>query len=157
MRRVRPHRRERGASIVELALIAPVMVLLVMGFLDLGRSYRMQIRLENAAREGAALAQLLPNRVSCPTGSDIEDRSRGEDVALTSTPGFAVNVTNIDSDGTEVLLTGCSGTAARPGERVRVEVSAEFGIMTPVVANIVGDSIGLSGVAEVRVQGKVGP
>jgi hypothetical protein len=151
MRRVKPAGKERGASIVELALIAPIMVMLVFGVLDLGRAYRTQIRLENAAREGAAVAQLVPNKVrDCPS-SDIQERALAEDPDI----GFIVTVFGIDDDGNEAIMSGCTGDVAQAGERVKVEVSAEFEILTPLVANVVGDSITLTGDAEVRVQGQV--
>lgn len=140
---------------MELALIAPVMVLLVMGVLDLGRAYRMNIRLENAAREGAAFAQIFPNDVSCGADGSIEDRVEIEEQALASTPGWVIRVLGQDATGTFVPMTGCAGTTASPGERVRVEVDARFDIMTPLVASVVGKSITLQGHAEVRVQGQV--
>lgn len=155
MPRARPHRRERGASIVELALIAPVMAILVFGVLDLSRAYRMNIRLENAAREGAAFAQIFPNQVSCGAAPDIEDRVRAEEPALASTTGFAIEVLGQDATDAFVPMTGCTGTEASPGERVRVEVRAQFDIMTPLVASVVGSSLTLEGHAEVRVQGQV--
>lgn len=142
---------------MELALIAPVMAILVFGVLDLSRAYRMNIRLENAAREGGAYAQIFPNDVSCGTGSDIEDRVRAEEPLLASTPGFQIEVLGQDDDGAFVPLTGCTGTQGEPGERVRVLVRARYDIMTPLVASAVGSSLTLTGDAEVRVQGQVQP
>jgi Flp pilus assembly protein TadG len=46
-------RSERGASAVEFALILPVLILLLLGLLEYGRVYNVQISLSNAAREGA--------------------------------------------------------------------------------------------------------
>jgi hypothetical protein len=138
---------------VELALITPVMVLIVMGFLDLGRAYRMQIRLENAAREGAALAQVSPNKVDGCSSTDIDERARAEDPGIP----FTLKVFGVDDDGDFVPMSGCDGGVAQAGERVRVEASAQFKILTPLVADVVGDSIELTGDAEVRVQGQVQP
>jgi hypothetical protein len=42
-----------GQSLVEFALIIPIVLLLVMGTLDLGRALYVKISLESAAREGA--------------------------------------------------------------------------------------------------------
>lgn len=149
-------RRDRGASIVELALIAPVMVLLVFGVLDLGRAYRTDIRLENAAREGAAFGQLFPNKVSCESTVDIDDRVRNEEPAVASLPGFSVAVFGFE-DGVETEMSGCDGSVAQPGERISVEVSAEYHVVTPIVSQIVGEVIVMTGTAEVRVQGQVQP
>lgn len=157
MRPVRPKTRERGASIVELALIAPVMVVLVMGVLDLGRAYRLNIRLENAAREGAAFAQVYPNDVTCGSAGSIHGHVEAEEPALKSTPGFQIVVLGQGAGGAFTPMTGCTGSVATPGERVRVNVSARYDIVTPLVAQAVGGSLTLVGSAEVRVQGQVRP
>lgn len=46
-------RSERGAAAVEFALILPVLILLLLGLMEYGRVYSVQISLSNAAREGA--------------------------------------------------------------------------------------------------------
>ncbi|MET3920462.1 TadE family protein [Arthrobacter sp. UYEF20] len=43
---------ERGAVAVEFALLAPVLVMLLLGIMEFGRAYNVQITLSNAAREG---------------------------------------------------------------------------------------------------------
>lgn len=148
-------RREGGASILELALITPMMVLIVMGVVDLTRAYRMQIQLENAAREGAAYAQINPNRVSGCTDGDpsIRDRILAENDGLSSFPDFDILV--LAPGGSE--MTGCDGTAVESGERVEVEVSASFDVLTPVVERVVADQITITGSAELEAQGEVEP
>jgi len=47
-----PHA-EKGQGLVELALVIPVLVVIVIGVLDLGRMYFTTIIINNAAREGA--------------------------------------------------------------------------------------------------------
>ena len=44
---------ERASTLVELTLILPVFLLLLLGVVDLGRGFRTQLALSNAAREGA--------------------------------------------------------------------------------------------------------
>lgn len=146
-------RAERGASILELAFITPIMALLVMGVLDVALAYRMQIRLENAAREGSAHAVLNPNDVDCPVGMDITDRIIGED-DVDDLPSFAITVLAEDFGGEPVVpVTGCGGTEAQPDERVRVEVAATYDVLTPLVERAVGSSIRLTGSSEIEVQG----
>ena len=53
MMRMRIAQGERGAAAVEFALILPVLLLLVLGLIEFGRVYNVQISLTNAAREGA--------------------------------------------------------------------------------------------------------
>lgn len=135
---------------LEFALLGPVMVLLVMGVIDLARGYQMQIRLENAAREGAAFAQLDPNDVSCGVNGNIVDRAMREDERMDGD----VRVFAEDPSGDlTVELFGCAGDVAKPGQRVLVEVTDNFDVLTPMVERIVGDQILLTGAAEIRVQG----
>lgn len=44
---------ERGAVAVEFALLAPVLIMIVLGIMEFGRAYNVQVTLTNAAREGA--------------------------------------------------------------------------------------------------------
>ena len=66
---------QRGQAIVEFALVAPILIILIMGVFDLGLAFFTNITLQNAAREGAryatqhviaaqAQAQLLMERVN---------------------------------------------------------------------------------------------
>lgn len=129
------------------------MAVLVFGVVDLSRGYQLHIRAENAAREGAAFAQIYPNDVSCPTGGDVIDRVAGEEAELADHAGFRVEVHGQDHDGDWVPITGCGGDVATAGERVRVDVTVTFDVLTPVVERIVGSTMDLTGSAEVRVQG----
>ena len=45
--------REAGASLLETALVVPLLLLLLAGVLDVGRAYHTYITMLNAAREGA--------------------------------------------------------------------------------------------------------
>jgi Flp pilus assembly protein TadG len=58
-----PRARERGAVLVELALVGPLLVLLLITFLDLGLVLREYQVLQNAAREGARLSVHPPSWV----------------------------------------------------------------------------------------------
>jgi Flp pilus assembly protein TadG len=49
---------DSGAAMVEFALILPILAMLLMGIIEFGRAYNMQITLQAAAREGARQAAL---------------------------------------------------------------------------------------------------
>jgi hypothetical protein len=53
-------RREEATSTVEFALVAPVLFLLLVGILDLGRAVNAYVTVGNAAREGSHYAILHP-------------------------------------------------------------------------------------------------
>ena len=52
----------RGTTMVEFALIVPVLLLLLFGILDLGRALNAYVTMSNASREGARYAMLHRRR-----------------------------------------------------------------------------------------------
>ncbi|HEU4572579.1 MAG TPA: TadE/TadG family type IV pilus assembly protein, partial [Candidatus Limnocylindrales bacterium] len=60
LRRLRARPRSRGQSLVEFALVLPVLILLTMAALDFGRIYLGWINLQNMARIGANYAANNP-------------------------------------------------------------------------------------------------
>lgn len=52
---------ERGASLIETALVLPLLLLLVAGIVDLGGAFNSYIMVTNAAREGARYASKIPD------------------------------------------------------------------------------------------------
>jgi Flp pilus assembly protein TadG len=46
-------RDDRGAAMVEFAVVLPVLVLILMGIIEFGRAYNAQVSIQAAAREGA--------------------------------------------------------------------------------------------------------
>lgn len=127
------------------------MVLIVMGVLDLTRAYRMQIELENAAREGASYALVDPNRVDgCSDSEDtIRKRVQAEYGDLS---GVTVRVWT-DTDGNDDMaqeIVGCDGAHGARGDRIRVELTATFDVITPMVEQVVGNTLEITGAATVE-------
>jgi len=56
--------REAGANVIEAALVLPLLLLILGGVVDLGRSYHTYIVMLNAAREGARYAVTSPGDTS---------------------------------------------------------------------------------------------
>ncbi len=52
---------ERGASLVEFALILPIFLLLVLGMVDMGQGFNTYIGMLNATREGALWVSRNPD------------------------------------------------------------------------------------------------
>lgn len=69
---------ETGAGpIVEFAIIVPVLLLLVLGAIDLGRAFFQKNNLVSAVREGARFAAVQANVCSAATQTAIRNRVRG--------------------------------------------------------------------------------
>lgn len=53
--------RDRGAALMEAALVIPLLLLLVLGIADLGRAFAAQITLQDAVSEGALFGTKTPD------------------------------------------------------------------------------------------------
>ena len=61
---------ERGAVAVEFALLAPVLVMLLLGIMEFGRAYNAQVTLSSAAREGVRVMAINNNASRRPDRSE---------------------------------------------------------------------------------------
>lgn len=80
MRRTQTLRTEQGQSLVELAVILPMLLLLLLGVVDLGLGFRTYITLTNAAREGVRWVSIHPD--DCP-GAKVRIAAEAARVGLT--------------------------------------------------------------------------
>ncbi len=110
----REHFHEKGQSIVEVAVLFPVLMLLLMGVVDLGRAYYAMVALNDAAEEGAMYASIDPGNLT-----EIQNR------AVHASSGL------ITFDVNRVSRAPSSGFTA--GEPVTVTVTYDFDIYTPIM------------------------
>jgi Flp pilus assembly protein TadG len=115
---------QRGQSLIELALIAPLVLLLVIGVIEIGRIGFYTLELTGAARAGAAYGAQNPATAVDTSGmqtaakSDVPDASTG----TTATAGlynFAVASEQLcqcwnTSGGTQAAPTACSASLGFP-------------------------------------------
>lgn len=73
IRRSHGPRRSRGQSLVELALLLPILALLLIGALDLGRVFFATVQLTNSVREGASFGQTSPSAVNSTNTPDPDN------------------------------------------------------------------------------------
>jgi Flp pilus assembly protein TadG len=139
MKRIRNRRGERGAQIVELALVLPLLAFLVLAIAEGGNFVRLHQVLNNAAREGARLSSLQENYGKV---SDIQQQV----VAYASNNGVSLppgNVT-VNQNATAVLPDGTVVSASI--------VTVTYSYSLQWVPNIPGfgmpKSVALSGAAE---------
>jgi len=122
MMRVHPrsfrNRTERGANLVEVALVLPLLFLLLMGVADLGRAFYTYVSLTNAAREGARFAARFPFEDNDEAIDEVVARVQDE-------PNIAgVRWTEVD---VTVYVNGEEGLAhAKSGDAVTVTASLEL-------------------------------
>ena len=108
------NRKERGQSLVEMALVFPILLLILASVVDAGRAIDAYITITNAVREGARYAAKYPTRVEI-----IKTRVANE------ANGSGVNITGVDLTVDNVSVSYPSGSQ-RGGNPVRVQVDYDF-------------------------------
>ena len=115
-------RAARGQSLVEFALIIPILLLMLMGILDLGRAVAAYNSVSNAARSAARVA--VVNQDEAAIDEAAMEEAFGLDLAADDID-FNPNVNGDDP----CLLQVC---------QVEVAVEYEYLAATPIIGNIVG-------------------
>jgi len=94
----------RGQSLIEFALASPVLLLLLLGTIDLGRMYADYVGLKNAARDGAGYGILKPTDTA---GMESRVLAAGVPAGTTATATCTGTCTTIDGTG-QLVVTAAS-------------------------------------------------
>jgi Flp pilus assembly protein TadG len=126
-------KRERGQSLVELAISLIILLLLLAGVIDLGRAFFTFMSLRDAAQEGASYGSLFPTiSKDDPTlnVAEIEQRVR-------NASNLPVNLTSADITVSVSTLGGppCAGS----GMQVQV-VYPDYPMIMPLFQAVMGRS-----------------
>jgi Flp pilus assembly protein TadG len=89
-------RNDRGATALEFAIVAPLLLILIIGMLEFGLMYQAQLAVTHAAREGARLAA-----VDKYDAAIVAQRA----FPLTTADGLAVALTQPDIESVRVTVT----------------------------------------------------
>jgi hypothetical protein len=119
-------RSARGNQLAEFSIILPLLLILALGAVDLGRGLISYMELEQAAQEGAIYGSFRPESYA-----DITSRVR------TSSTGIVdlSDVTNVDVE----VLCPPDVPAGKVGVRIRYTLE----VFTPLINPIIGESIPL--------------
>ena len=144
---------ERGQSLVEFALVVPVMMLVLLGIADLGRIYTTMMNVESAAREAADFGTTLGaahwsaatkdittaemERRACVAASNLPDYAGDDPSGTTVTctnPSFSYCVTTSIGGACEPFdpAAGCEDPLRAPPCRITVTLTYDFHLFTPV-------------------------
>lgn len=132
-------RDDRGATIVEFALVAPVLILVLVACLDFARGVNAYVTVANASREGARFATVHPTAALAEIKAAVTTRMSPLD---TSSPPLSVDA--FYDDGTGPLswpnTGGIPQSAGRPAVSVRVVVTYQWAAVTAIVGSFFGSS-----------------
>lgn len=137
---------ERGQSLVEFALVIPVIILLVVGFFEIGRAVFAYNTLANAARQAVRVAAVnqVPDVTDCDASRPVEDpfdphwSLRGCAIAAGAALGLSAANVSVDYDPppsttvtcTPILHVGCIAS---------VTVTYNYAISTPFVSMLISN------------------
>ena len=123
---------ERGAVLVEFALVLPLLLVLFAGMFDLGLAFQRYQAVTNAAREGARMA-VLPGYST----AEVESRVRNY-LAASGVPASKIRVRH----PIPITITPVGGGAVFTAMNVHVEVDYTFTLLGPI-ATLVGGTFGM--------------
>ncbi len=117
----------RGQSLVELALVLPVLMIVLMGLLDLGRVFYAYVGITGAAAEGAAYGVTAARRPDVDLYAEVKKRT------VEATDGL-VRIADGDVEVAPASITPAT-------DRITVTVTYDYELMTPLVRNMVGGGV----------------
>jgi hypothetical protein len=126
--------RARGQSLVEFALILPILLILLLGILDFGRAISAYNSVSNGARSGARVA--------------IVNQDFDAIEAAVQSEAFGLGEVEVEYNGNVIpTQTDCP----RIGCVVEVKVSTEYVPATPIFGTLVG-SITVSSTSRMPIE-----
>jgi hypothetical protein len=125
----------RGQGLVEFSIAFPVVMLMITFGIDFGRVFLGWVTLNNAVREAANFAAINPDGFQAP----IDNVVLAEYRRLITTETTGINCT---MPGTIPNPTYPSGITL--GSPAVVSITCRFSLITPIISNILGNSISVS-------------
>ncbi|TMD50173.1 MAG: pilus assembly protein [Chloroflexi bacterium] len=162
-----------GQSLVEMAMVLPILALLTFGLVDFGRGYYFQVSITNAAREGARVAILNiytgPQNPSCSTSNAYATCPVQTDANIITAVYHELNYSAIVPSSISICpphdssasTAGCpdssnrvdkwvSGAATDQNYYVTVNVKFDFLLYTPLMQQLVGNPIHMNVSVQMR-------
>ena len=144
---------ERGNSVVEMALILPLMVGLLLGVMDFGRAFYSAMAVTHATTVGAQYGAQTVDM-----SSDFVGMQNAATAAATDISGFSATATRTckcwtASSGVETTLGSCASTCTSPSvKRIYVVVTGTGNFSTFISYPGIPNSIAITRVARMRAQ-----
>jgi hypothetical protein len=178
MNRTRLVGARRGQAVIEMALAAPLLSLMLFGLVDFGRAYFQYIALVNTAREGAryaAYGYVNLSNAGTPPQDTIQGRIKLADGGLNIPNNAAhIQINFYDTSVSPAKLCAhydyatnsikwnapyaapnpppAAPVCPKEGDAVRILVESDFTPITPLMANIMGNPLQLITLAETRIE-----
>jgi Flp pilus assembly protein TadG len=142
-------RDRKGVSTLEFGLVAPVLILVLLGVFDLGNALQQSIRLESAARAGAQYAFAYPGD-EAGIAAAVRANLTGWSNVVVQRPVRVCKCA--DGTGVDCSTGTCDGGATLPITYISVTVTRPFVGISPLTASIFSSLTTLTGNVEIRLQ-----
>lgn len=119
-----------GQSLVEFALLMPLILLLLMAIIEFGFMFNAYITLTSASREGARLASLSASNSAIETRVDLV-------------------ANHLDLSEIDVSITP---SYRDRGDMVTVTVNYDYVMITPIISSVLSPMIDLESETSMRVE-----
>jgi Flp pilus assembly protein TadG len=124
----------RGQSMAEFALVMPVLLMIVLGTLDLGRLFYSYVTITSAARVAANYAGANPNAWNEPDyQARVLDEGLGSLGGFCTVPSPAVPAPVFSDSAVDL-----NSTPMDVGDHAAVTISCEFVSVTPLLGSVLG-------------------
>ena len=142
---------DRGASLVEFALVMPLLVLLLFGIIEFGYLFAQHLDVRHGAREGARMASVAydPQDWGGISPEAAKHNMRRMIVETCERMDFAEDDTQVT-----ISLVGTTGSVTennQPGDYLAVEVEADPTQITGLFSTVI-DPITLRSEVEMRIE-----
>ncbi|MDQ2745587.1 MAG: pilus assembly protein [Chloroflexota bacterium] len=151
-------RDEQAQNMLEFALLLPILLFLVMGIIDFGFIFSSRIAIANAARTGVRYATTHPTSWSnapSPLANTIQGAIMGSgSVSSVSNDDSHITIEYSTSSGSRcghysessgyVADAGTQSTCVIPNNLIRVTVTTIYRPITPILRQLVGDSMSVT-------------
>lgn len=121
----------KGQTLVEFALILPILMLILLGIFEFSRVLGAWMSLTHASREGARDAAL--------GGTDLQVEER-------------IDAVSAGLDLSRIQVTVTPAAPRNRGAMVTVQVDYSMDLITPIIGNIVGNPLNISTETTMRVE-----
>ena len=153
----------KGQTIVETAIVLPVLILLVLGIFEFGRAMYIKNTLNNAARAGARAAAVLPKMDATNTNGLVVPETvtlntacsfdgANKTVYETVCGGLMSGIPRNETTVAIAAFTSYSTATTTPTHGDRVTVSVTWPNFKSIVSNLIPLGGGLTGEASMRYE-----
>ncbi len=120
-------KQNKGQTVVEFALVLPVLIFLLLAIMEGGRIFAAYLELQNAARDGARYAA-----IHCPEDSEWSTWVSGD-----LTPWIHSRLSMLSSSNLIIECTKASSS-------VEIVLKYPLSVTTPIISSLTGNPLNLS-------------